>query len=105
MVKRRSPKPLMWVRFLLPLPLFNWIFCFMAIVAKRLTHRIVAPAREGSNPSGRPIFILIILGYSQAVRQRVLVPSSPRFESWRSEEHTSELQSRFDLVCRLLLEK
>src|SRR5207249_7889602 len=43
--------------------------------------------------------------------------SEPRFE-WsdpadglrerthaRSEEHTSELQSRFDLVCRLLLEK
>src|SRR5207249_9541481 len=28
-------------------------------------------------------------------------PPQPR----RSEEHTSELQSRFDLVCRLLLEK
>src|SRR5699024_11601717 len=28
------------------------------------------------------------------------------FDKWtRSEEHTSELQSRFDLVCRLLLEK
>src|SRR5207249_12326932 len=26
-------------------------------------------------------------------------------ENERSEEHTSELQSRFDLVCRLLLEK
>src|SRR5207249_9379515 len=26
-------------------------------------------------------------------------------EPVRSEEHTSELQSRFDLVCRLLLEK
>src|SRR2546422_7754891 len=26
-------------------------------------------------------------------------------ESWRSEEHTSELQSRLHLVCRLLLEK
>src|SRR5437868_4388823 len=26
-------------------------------------------------------------------------------ELLRSEEHTSELQSRFDLVCRLLLEK
>src|SRR5204862_853015 len=25
--------------------------------------------------------------------------------SWRSEEHTSELQSRRELVCRLLLEK
>src|SRR5256884_3335202 len=24
---------------------------------------------------------------------------------WRSEEHTSELQSRLHLVCRLLLEK
>src|SRR5699024_12126032 len=24
---------------------------------------------------------------------------------YRSEEHTSELQSRFDIVCRLLLEK
>src|SRR5207249_11640138 len=31
---------------------------------------------------------------------------SARVASWqRSEEHTSELQSRFDLVCRLLLEK
>src|SRR5207249_1715274 len=28
-----------------------------------------------------------------------------RYVSLRSEEHTSELQSRFDLVCRLLLEK
>src|SRR5207249_5751126 len=28
-----------------------------------------------------------------------------RRETGRSEEHTSELQSRFDLVCRLLLEK
>src|SRR5699024_12222544 len=32
------------------------------------------------------------------------------FDQWgndliRSEEHTSELQSRFELVCRLLLEK
>src|SRR5699024_11900737 len=26
-------------------------------------------------------------------------------DEFRSEEHTSELQSRFDLVCRLLLEK
>src|SRR5699024_12872208 len=27
------------------------------------------------------------------------------FATYRSEEHTSELQTRFDLVCRLLLEK
>src|SRR5699024_11361485 len=30
---------------------------------------------------------------------------SPSATRMRSEEHTSELQSRFDLVCRLLLEK
>src|SRR5699024_12824616 len=29
----------------------------------------------------------------------------PCMKLLRSEEHTSELQSRFDLVCRLLLEK
>src|SRR5699024_12808683 len=28
-----------------------------------------------------------------------------RLPAGRSEEHTSELQSRFDLVCRLLLDK
>src|SRR5207249_11131512 len=31
--------------------------------------------------------------------------SDRRVPCARSEEHTSELQSRFDLVCRLLLEK
>src|SRR5438067_3068135 len=32
-------------------------------------------------------------------------PDDPQCGRRRSEEHTSELQSRFDLVCRLLLEK
>src|SRR5437868_12715921 len=37
---------------------------------------------------------------------RFLTRSRRRGKRWRrSEEHTSELQSRFDLVCRLLLEK
>src|SRR6267143_3324940 len=30
---------------------------------------------------------------------------APRLPARRSEEHTSELQSQFQLVCRLLLEK
>src|SRR5690625_6391158 len=34
-----------------------------------------------------------------------LARRSPVFTSSRSEEHTSELQSRGHLVCRLLLEK
>src|SRR5687768_18096509 len=32
-------------------------------------------------------------------------PPAPRLPHPRSEEHTSELQSRLHLVCRLLLEK
>src|SRR2546428_6210838 len=39
--------------------------------------------------------------YSRTVNAQLACPCSWR----RSEEHTSELQSRSDLVCRLLLEK
>src|SRR5699024_12382249 len=35
----------------------------------------------------------------------VLTSLSNALDVDRSEEHTSELQSRFDLVCRLLLDK
>src|SRR5437867_8734361 len=34
-----------------------------------------------------------------------LTLSLPESSGFRSEEHTSELQSPYDLVCRLLLEK
>src|SRR5690349_23819268 len=40
-----------------------------------------------------------------ALRVAPLTPQSTRCPDTRSEEHTSELQSRRDLVCRLLLEK
>src|SRR2546428_3474505 len=39
------------------------------------------------------------------VAQVALVPVGDEARLQRSEEHTSELQSRSDLVCRLLLEK
>src|SRR2546430_6516701 len=37
--------------------------------------------------------------------QAVGLARDPRFGHGRSEEHTSELQSQSNLVCRLLLEK
>src|SRR5437588_9468141 len=40
-----------------------------------------------------------------SVVRRVLLPVVLRSVRHRSEEHTSELQSHSDLVCRLLLEK
>src|SRR2546430_4000803 len=56
------------------------------------------------------------VGYSKSVTQGngakytgvgvgVAVPSAPLIDSARSEEHTSELQSQSNIVCRLLLEK
>src|SRR5437868_12052160 len=43
----------------------------------------------------------------ERARRLVAAAQAPRASRGqaRSEEHTSELQSRFDLVCRLLLEK
>src|SRR5207249_5044257 len=54
----------------------------------RLTQRVGRIDRAGS-PHAR-------------IETITLLPAPPLA---RSEEHTSELQSRFDLVCRLLLEK
>src|SRR5438067_10147208 len=48
------------------------------------------------------------LAVDLAVQHFAAVPRDAlvgKLRKGRSEEHTSELQSRFDLVCRLLLEK
>src|SRR5438067_7951628 len=80
---------------------------------------------EWGDPDGFPVFSLHgtpgsrFVGQANAsayadVGARVITYDRPgyggsdRFRGRRvvrSEEHTSELQSRFDLVCRLLLEK
>src|SRR5437016_10284383 len=45
-------------------------------------------------------------GPSRRVRAATVISSRwPHCRRWRSEEHTSELQSLTNLVCRLLLEK
>src|SRR5258708_14596071 len=46
-----------------------------------------------------------IIGGGAAEPLRAFHPDDPHFVAWRSEEHTSELQSPDHLVCRLLLEK
>src|SRR5439155_26070858 len=69
------------------------------VVAPRSTHsQISSPTprvvvRRGSSSSGP----------SSAMPHAVLGPDE--LDPLRSEEHTSELQSRGHLVCRLLLEK
>src|SRR3989442_10036759 len=41
----------------------------------------------------------------ELITTRIGRPMPSRWLEWRSDEHTSELQSRPHLVCRLLLEK
>src|SRR2546427_5339400 len=60
------------------------------------------PARE-RRPGSWPV---AAAGYPSAQRGKGGFPSCPRCDfPRRSEEHTSELQSQSNLVCRLLLEK
>src|SRR5699024_11280553 len=51
--------------------------------------------------NGKPVAIDAVVLSTQHAAEI----SQKEIHEARSEEHTSELQSRFDLVCRLLLEK
>src|SRR3712207_7936941 len=64
----------------------------VAVDGRRLAAKSVIVA-TGSHPTAPPVDGLEEAGYLTNV------------EALRSEEHTSELQSRQYLVCRLLLEK
>src|SRR5690606_40028091 len=57
-----------------------------------------------------PLYLIVKIGPILSYTSVVLVDQSEtvirlEFNAVRSEEHTSELQSRENLVCRLLLEK
>src|SRR5699024_11258065 len=63
----------------------------------------ISAGSDGFIPDGsvsKRIRLCLDIGHAHAMTG----PDMP-VEKWRSEEHTSELQSSFDLVCRLLLEK
>src|SRR5699024_12377417 len=58
------------------------------------------PTRRSSDLESTRSMAMIVVAPIAAAAMIAEEPTAPR-----SEEHTSELQSRFDLVCRLLLEK
>src|SRR5438132_3521105 len=69
------------------------------LVRTRPRWRTTSPPRWKNNSSKFPVWT------SSPAQARRETPVSPSSSLSRSEEHTSELQSHSDLVCRLLLEK
>src|SRR5699024_11443185 len=59
----------------------------------------------GKPGDDRPGLPVVLAGRGEVTTTIEAEPLQPARDRARSEEHTSELQSRFDLVCRLLLEK
>src|SRR6266513_1858315 len=72
-----------------------------------LVHLPVAPDSSYPRSDGWMVPVTAMTGYARAreAAELSLWRQSLALIAARSEEHTSELQSRFDLVCRLLLEK
>src|SRR5699024_11335883 len=72
-------------------------------------HDALPISKHGKNLIGafyRPKAVIYDLDFLKSLQSsEVLSGFGEVFKHARSEEHTSELQSRFDLVCRLLLEK
>src|SRR5204863_9799541 len=58
-----------------------------------------------SSAASHPVVRLRLGRFRQTLPRTCIARCSPWWSRRRSEEHTSELQSRRDLVCRLLLEK
>src|SRR5690606_40672700 len=84
------------------------VFCFDRYGLLRHLHSF--PTRRSSDLPYRRVPVLRWLsptGYGRAADRHGARPRHhvPRPARARSEEHTSELQSRENLVCRLLLEK
>src|SRR5207248_11496810 len=103
------------VNFLLPLssaktrdhpryPLFPYTTLFRSLRVAHTLRLDARAARRGERACvGRRMGAL---ARAAQRRYRKRVPARIRYRRWaRSEEHTSELQSPYDLVCRLLLEK
>src|SRR5438034_2355218 len=73
---------------------FSRRMCCSRVASVRTNPRL--PLRSVVWPTSRP-------GIWRTYCSRVAI--TPQYGPPRSEEHTSELQSHSDLVCRLLLEK
>src|SRR5699024_12751237 len=78
-------------------PLFPYTTLFRSILS---SHLLIPKMLKGYTKSEE----LYALRLTENIRYLVIL-NAYNSSLFRSEEHTSELQSRFDLVCRILLKK
>src|SRR5438309_11366458 len=86
LLRRRPPRP----------TLFPYTTLFRSLASHLPLAAALQPIKDG--------FQLLAAGTTDGADPGVLL-SADNISRLRSEEHTSELQSQFHLVCRLLLEK
>src|SRR5438067_13913056 len=89
--------------------LFDFLVLIILILLKYFYLMIRRPPRSTLFPYTTLFRSLRIASGPGRIRNPCCTSTTSLFSTvevqHRSEEHTSELQSRFDLVCRLLLEK
>src|SRR5690554_7491687 len=97
-------------------PSIHLSFNLAAVLPRRSTYRVNCATKVSRTPTasrhrlrrGLPGYLILFATHAFAPQRQCQSrrPPSPLvFLPIRSEEHTSELQSRPHLVCRLLLEK
>src|SRR5699024_11493800 len=69
---------------------------------RRRCERVLGDGRPGRGTVAEGLGVQILVPVQDHAQARLI--GQVELVDQRSEEHTSELQSRFDLVCRLLLE-
>src|SRR5699024_11732906 len=75
--------------------------CKALHIASPLPYLSIGVVEADYRHRGSPALSKVVTVHDVAAKANVSTASVSR----RSEEHTSELQSRFDIVCRRLLEK
>src|SRR5699024_1217161 len=73
-------------------------------VVREITGLGLKDAKDLADSAPKPVKEGVSKEEAEEIKEK-LEEVGATIELKRSEEHTSELQSRFDLVCRLLLEK
>src|SRR5882762_7204745 len=97
----RSPSELLPIRLLIAI-------CFASAISENSSCHPTQPRRQHWSPPPRHLLDLFaILCPRSFFAASPFLWIGPPVSLWtpRSEEHTSELQSHLNLVCRLLLEK